>query len=389
MSENLRERLGDELRDLRGQMQLRSLEQIKGINLCSNDYLGLSTDPRLREAVHSAVKETRSVASTGSRLLSGNSADWEHLESDFADFAGTEAALYFTSGYAANIGLLSALLQPSDIVFSDSLNHASIIDGIRLSRAQKIIYRHCDLDTLRENLDKYCRLPGTRIIITESVFSMDGDLAPLPELFQLAKEYGAELIIDEAHATGVFGPNGRGCAAQHGIEKEVLAVVHTCGKALASMGAFVCSGRVLKEYLINRARTFIFSTGAPPYLTDQIRAAVHLAASADRERTHLLAIQQLVRGRLRDAGLDVRSSQSQIIPIVLGSNEAALLMAKQLQIRGIAVRAIRPPTVPKGTARLRLSLTTRISAEQALSLVDELFDSFEQTRKYELLRTHG
>jgi 7-keto-8-aminopelargonate synthetase-like enzyme len=187
------------------------------------------------------------------------------------------------------------------------------------TRARKVIYKHCDLPDLRKELDKRRNEPGARVIVTESVFSMDGDLAPLVELQQLAREYDADLIIDEAHASGVFGPNGRGCAAELGIEREVLAIVHTCGKALASMGAFVCSSRILTQYLVNRARTFIFSTAAPPYLAHQIRAAVRLASSADCQRHHLLAIQELVRTRLRGGGLNVGPSHSQIIPVVMNA----------------------------------------------------------------------
>jgi 8-amino-7-oxononanoate synthase len=198
VAENVGQRLHHELNELEKRAQLRALDTLEGINLCSNDYLGLSNDPRLRQAVENAVGSTAAVASTGSRLLSGNSRDWEELESDFAEFAGTEAALYFSSGYAANVRLLSSLLQPSDIVFSDSLNHSSIIDGIRLSGVGKVIYEHCDLRALQDKLENHRSRPGARAIVTESVFSMDGDKAPLSGLLELAKEYDAELIIDEA-----------------------------------------------------------------------------------------------------------------------------------------------------------------------------------------------
>ena len=389
MAENVGQRLHHELNELEKRAQLRALDTLEGINLCSNDYLGLSNDPRLRQAVENAVGSAAAVASTGSRLLSGNSRDWEELESDFAEFAGTEAALYFTSGYAANVGLLSSLLQPSDIVFSDSLNHASIIDGIRLSSVGKVIYEHCDLHALRDKLEQHRSGPGARIIVTESVFSMDGDQAPLSGLLELAEEYDAELIVDEAHATGVFGRHGRGLAAEVGIEDQVLAIVHPCGKALASLGGFVCSSRILKQYLVNRARTFIFSTAAPPYMAHQIRAAMHLVSAADPERSHLQAIQELIRAKLRDGGLNLGPSSSQIIPVVVGSNEAALHIARQLQSRGFAVRAIRPPTVPQGTSRLRLSLTSKITTAQASYLVDSILELVGAIRRSPILAGHA
>lgn len=386
---SLPDRLQQELSALREQAQLRTLEQIRGVNLCSNDYLGLSADPRLKQALQEAVARTTAVGSTGSRLLSGNSSEWEELEVDFAQFAGREAALYFSSGYSANVGLLGALLKPSDIVFSDSLNHASIIDGIRLAGVRKVVYPHGDLKFLQAALKQQRNRLGARVVVTESVFSMDGDVAPLLDLLELTREYAAELAIDEAHATGVFGPRGRGLAAQLGIEKHVLAIVHTCGKALASMGAFVCSGLTLKQYLVNRARTFIFSTAMPPYLAHQIRAAMHLAATADAERAHLFAIAELVRKELRAAGLDVCSSNSQIIPVVLGSNESALHVAHQLQSNRFAVRAIRPPTVPPGTSRLRLSLTSKITRDQASRLCELIIQSVEGVRQSSRLVTHG
>ncbi len=289
----------DVLEKLRAQSQFRSLKNPSGISLCSNDYLGLASHPRLKQGVADAVARSVRVGSTGSRLLSGNSVEWEDLEAEFARFAGTEAALYFGSGYAANIGLLSSILQPGDVVFSDALNHASLIDGIRLSGAAKVIYPHLDLASLEKSLREQKDAPGAKVIVTESVFSMEGDIAPLRELLTLARAYGAELVVDEAHATGVCGPQGRGMAAECKCEREVLASVHTCGKALASSGAFVCGGSALREFLVNRARTFIFSTAMPPYMAGQIGAALELARQADAERTHLREIASLLRAELR------------------------------------------------------------------------------------------
>jgi len=361
--------MAGELDILRERSLFRTLESPRGINLCSNDYLGLATDPRIKQAVIEAVARTESFGSTGSRLLSGNSTKWEELESDFAAFAGTEAALYFGSGYAANVGLLSSILKPGDIVFSDALNHASLIDGIRLSGASKIIYPHCDLEYLEGALRVHA---GAKVIVTESVFSMEGDTAPIDGLIRLASDYGAELVIDEAHAIGVFGPQGRGMAAEHGCEREIFAIVHTCGKALASAGAFICGGSTLKDYLVNRARTFIFSTAMPPYLADQIRAAVALVREADDRRAHLSKIASSLREALGASGLGCGATTTHIVPILLGSNEAAMHVAAQLQANGFAVKAIRPPTVPPGTSRIRLALTSKISFEDIGRLVAEI-----------------
>src|SRR5258708_24750131 len=235
------ERMASRLSDLDRQAQLRELSIISGVNLCLNDYLGLYADPRLKEAVRKGLEHCGLAGSTGSRLLSGHHPVWEELETEFAAFAGTETSLFFNSGFAANTGLLSAVLGPGDVVFSDALNHASIVDGIRLSRAQKVIYPHSDLNFLEDAL----RRPspnggGSRVIVTESIFSMDGDCALISGLFQLAERSGAEIIVDEAHATCTCAPPGGGLAARFGLAQKALAVVHTCGKALASGGALVC-----------------------------------------------------------------------------------------------------------------------------------------------------
>ncbi len=379
-SSPLRERIAGELHRLRRERLFRTLDCPPGIPLSSNDYLGLARDPRLAEATIRAVRESGRVGSTGSRLLAGNSADWEAAEREFASFAGTEAALYFSSGFAANVGLLSALLRPGDMVFSDSLNHASLIDGMRLSGARKVIYPHADMARLEEAMVKHRDDPGAKLIVTESLFSMEGDLAPMAKLVFLARTYGAELIVDEAHAVGVFGPEGRGLAYESGIADELLAVVHTCGKALASAGAFVCSGTELRDFLVNRARSFIFSTAAPPYLAHQIRAAVSLARSMEAERTHLQALASTLRGALRAEGFDVRTSASQIVPVVAGTSETALSWAEGIREDGFDVRAIRPPTVPEGTARLRLSLTASLTHGDVNRLLRACLRARERTR---------
>ena len=364
-------RIQSELDVLRERTQLRTLDS-SCLNLSSNDYLGLSTDPRIKAAAAEALAQSSRTGSTGSRLLSGNSPEWESLETRFAEFAGTEAALYFGSGYAANIGLLSSILKPGDVVFSDALNHASIIDGIRLSGASKVIYPHRDVEFLERALRERAGGDGARVIVTETIFSMEGDVAPLEDYWWLARDYGAELIVDEAHATGVWGPGGRGVAAVQDSAGKPFATVHTCGKALASAGAFICGSNTLREYLINHARTFIFSTAPPPYFAGQIRAALALAQAADREREHLRSISNSLQEGLVASGFDCGDSGTQIVPVILGSNEAAVHYASRLQAGGFGVKPIRPPTVPPGSARIRFSLTANITLDQVRDLIEAM-----------------
>jgi 8-amino-7-oxononanoate synthase len=358
------------LTELEAQAHLRKLGPVDGVNLCSNDYLGLARDPRLKTALIQGVEECGRVGATGSRLLSGHDTVWDRLEEEFAGFAGTEAALFFTSGFAANLSLFPAVLRPDDLVFSDALNHASMIDGIRLSRAQKIIYPHCDLNALEEGLRRHSHQAGARVIVTESIFSMGGDRAPLVEIFDLAQRFGAEVIIDEAHATGVCGPQGRGVTAELGLEKQALAVVHACGKALATVGGFVCGSRVLASTLINHGRSFIFSTALPPYLASQVRAALRLAAEMDRERRHLLLLAESLRSRLSAFSCDCGPSHSHIVPWIVGSNEAAIQYSAALDQRGYSVRAIRSPSVPRGTERLRISLNASLTMQDMASFAE-------------------
>lgn len=365
----MHERILAELSNLESRAELRRLQTVQGIDFSSNDYLGLSTDPRMRQAILEGVNSASRIASTGSRLLSGHDEAWTLLEQEFAQWVGAEAALYLNSGYAANTGLLSALLGPEDMVFSDSANHASLIDGIRLSKCRCVIFPHQDLDFLEEELRRNNSVSGTRVIVVESLFSMQGDLAPLAALAGLAERYGAELIVDEAHAIGVRGPGGSGCVAEAGLAARVFATVHTCGKALAAAGAFVCGSENLRRFLINRARTFIFSTALPPYFAAQVSAGMRLARAAEQERALLMEQSSFLRLELRSRGFDTASSDSQIVPVILGSNEDAILFAEQLRARGFGVRAIRPPTVPAGSARVRLSLTAKHSKEMLSELV--------------------
>jgi 8-amino-7-oxononanoate synthase len=374
---SLKRSLEKELREIESRGQLRTLEIPAGTNFCSNDYLGLAANPALRIAVMNAVARAERVGSTGSRLLAGNAREWEELESEFADFAGTDAALYFTSGYAANVGLLSAVLGRGDIIFSDASNHASLIDGARISGAEKVVFPHCDLVALELALHDRVNQAGRKLVVTESVFSMDGDLAPLREMTMLAKRYGAEMIVDEAHATGVFGTEGCGRVAELGLVDEIFAVVHMCGKALASAGAFVCGAATLKKYLINRARTFLFNTALPPYFAEQIRAALALARRADAERARLRTMSARLREDLHAAGWETGRSASQIVPVLLGENDVAMRIASELARDGFAVRAIRPPTVAEGTARLRLSLNCNLKDDEVAKFVPAMTNARE------------
>ena len=368
----LNQRILAELSDLESRAQLRSLESPHGIDLNSNDYLGLSAHPRIKQAVLESVNSAARMASTGSRLLSGHDEAWDLIEREFAPWVGAEAALYFTSGYAANVGLLSALLRPEDVVFSDSANHASLIDGIRLAKCRRVVFPHLDLNFLEDELRRSAPGDGARVIVVESIFSMEGDRAPLADLAALASRYGAELIVDEAHATGVCGPRGSGCVAEAGLSAKVLAMVHTCGKALAAAGAFVCGSENLRGFLINRARTFIFSTALPPYFASQVATGMNLAREADGDREHLARLGAFLRDELRANGFEPGSSDSQIVPVILGPNEIAIQFADYLRARGFGVRAIRPPTVPEGTARLRLSVTSKLSKNALAELVAAL-----------------
>jgi len=366
------EDLRNGLRALEARDQLRSLTELSGVDLCSNDYLGLAQHPKLRDSLVHAVTNATRVGGTASRLLSGQDVAWHDLEEEFASFVGTESSLYFASGYAANLGLLTTLAGPDDVIFSDALNHASLIDGIRLSGARKHIYAHRDLNMLESLLIQYRDDWGRKLIVTETVFSMDGDVAPLREMVSLAERYNAGIIVDEAHATAVHGPDGRGIAAGFPDSENIVARVHTCGKALASAGAFVCGGKSLKEYLVNHARSFIFTTAMPPYMAAQIRAALALAATMNAERAALQYNADRLAAALRAQEWDTAASATQIIPVIVGHNEAALSAAEFLRREGFAVRAIRPPTVAAGTARLRFSLTAAIGEKDLVRLGESL-----------------
>lgn len=347
------------------------------VNLCSNDYLGLANDPRLAAALAGS-----DAGAGAARLLTGTRPEHVALEADLAAWSGQEAALLFNTGYCANVGVLQALLRPGDAVFSDQLDHASIIDGCRLSRAEVRVYRHGDLDHLAELLaaDGPRR---RRVLVTESLFGMDGDLALLAALRELADRHDALLMVDEAHALGVLGPSGRGVAADLGVPVDVL--VGTLGKAFGCFGAFAAGSADLVALLVNRARTFVFTTAPPPALARTARVALAIAAAAegDARRTRLAGLCGMLRSGLAALGIPGAASPSQIFPLQVGEPLAALEVADRMRDRGLLVQAIRPPTVPAGTARLRVSLSAAhepADVERLLGAASDLRSHFRGTR---------
>ncbi len=333
---------------------LRALRTPDGVDLSSNDYLGLARDPRLVRAFAGAAQR-EGVGSTGSRLLRGERDSFSRLERRFAAFKGTERALYFSSGYLANIAVLTTLPEEGDVIFSDALNHASLIDGIRLSRAKAVIVPHGDVHALAAELrQRPC--PGIRFVVVESVYSMDGDCAPLRELAATCRQHGAVLIVDEAHAVGVFGARGTGLIEHAGLDAREVVSINTAGKALGVSGAFVAGPASSVDYLIQRARPFVFSTAAPPAVADAIESSLALVQAEPWRRIRVLELADYLRQALVAAGVHTASGSSQIIPILVGDNARAVAIARRLNADGFDVRAIRPPSVPEGTARLRVSL---------------------------------
>ena len=294
-------------------------------------------------------------ASAGaSRLISGNMKPHRSLEKRLAEFKGYEAALLFGSGYLANSGAIAALARRGEVVFSDELNHASIIDGCRLARAETFIYRHGDMEHLAWGL-REARGQGS-LIVTDGVFSMDGDVAPLEQLVRLARRHDCRLMVDEAHATGAVGPAGRGSVAAAGLSEEVDIVVGTLGKALGSYGAYVCASRELVEYLVNTARPFIFSTAPPPPVVAAALAALELLESNPHRPERLRANAAVLREALADEGLSVAGAETQIIPVHVGSAEQTMELSERVLERGVFAQGIRPPTVPEGSSRLRFTV---------------------------------
>lgn len=339
------------------------------LSFCGNDYLGFRFHPDLRAAALSATLE-HGTGSGASRMVSGNLSILESAEISLARFVGAPAALLGTSGFAMNVGALSALLGPEDLVCSDALNHASLIDGIRLSRARVLVHPHLDLDALERDL----RTPARRRwIVTESLFSMDGDAPDLPALARLANTYDAHLYVDEAHAIGVLGPQGRGLCAADGVRPDVL--VGTLGKSLGGSGAFAAGSESLRRWLWNRCRAHVFSTGITPANAAVARAAVELLARDDTPQIRLRENVSLLRTRLAKAGVvPLGRADSPILPIVIGEDLRALETCRQLRARGYFVQAIRPPTVPEGSTRLRITLSAAHTPDEITRFAESLLD---------------
>lgn len=331
--------------------------------MCSNNYLGLANHPVVAAAMREGL-ELEGLGAAASRQISGNMAAHRRLELALAEFVGQPAAALFATGYMANVGTLQALASAEDIVFSDALNHASLIDGARLSRARVVVYRHLDLEDLEGKLRSQRAEGRTALVVSESLFSMDGDQAPLRELRQLTERFDAALVLDEAHALGVFGARGKGLADSAGVRPDVT--LGTLGKALGTQGAFVAAAAPVVELVRNRARSFVFSTAPSPVLAHAGVAALRLVAAADGQRSALRGHWRRLRAELAALGYRVGPGDSAIIPVHVGASEPTMALSRALFERGLFVHGIRPPTVPAGTGRLRLSpMATHADADIA------------------------
>ncbi|MFT4027205.1 MAG: 8-amino-7-oxononanoate synthase [Novosphingobium sp.] len=351
----------------------RALAPDRGIDFASNDYLGLAASGLLADAARAALDRGVAVGAGGSRLLRGNREEHEALEVEAAAFAGAEAALFFPTGYTANSALLSTLPQRGDLILADELVHASMHEGLRLTRAEHRLIPHSDLDACEAALRAWGKRAGggQAWIAVESLYSMDGDFAPLAELAGLAERHGAVLLVDEAHSTGVFGPEGRGLVAGLPTRDNVISL-HTCGKALGTEGALLCGPKTMREFLINRARGFIFSTAPSPLTAAVVRAALRIVREREDLRQALRARIELARDLLCPFG--AVSHRSPIMPLVLGEDGRAMAVAAALQARGFDVRGIRPPTVPEGTSRLRIVTTLNAAEADIRALAGALRD---------------
>jgi 8-amino-7-oxononanoate synthase len=364
------------MRDLRARLdalaardQRRALRTTHGVDLTSNDYLGLSTDPRIRDALIEALARGAPHGSTGSRLLSGQHPAWSELEARFAAWQGAEAALYFATGFAANSGLIAALAEPDDVIVSDALNHASLIDGARLTRAERVIVPHADVDAVDAAL---AARPGrTAWVVIESLHSMEGDEPALRPYVEVCERHGARLLVDDAHATGLEGPQGQGRVVGDGLRERVFASVHTCGKALGQSGAFVVGSQSLIDWLVNAARPFIFSTAPAPFLAAGLHAALDVVTSEPALRARPRALADRLRSGLAGR-VDTGRSTGPIVPLIVGTNAAALALQAELSTRGWDARAIRPPTVAEGTSRVRVVMRAPLTDAQVDSLVGDV-----------------
>jgi 8-amino-7-oxononanoate synthase len=366
------------LKALAARGRLRALAPRRGIDFSSNAYLGLGSSPDIAAAISEAIARGVPVGAGGSRLLRGNDPEHEALEDEAARFFGAETALYMGGGFAANTAIFATLPQRGDLIVHDDLIHASAHDGMRMSKATSLSAAHNDVGGFRERIATWRANGGTgRIwIAIESLYSMEGATAPINDFDTLARETDAMLIIDEAHATGIFGPQGRGLA--HALEGRPNVVsLHTCGKALGVMGALVLAPRTLRDFLVNRARPFIYATGPSPLMAAGVRAALRLSA-AGPERREMLQERVASFGHELQRLCGIAPSGTQIQPVIVKSDTRAVGIAAALQEQGFDVRAVRPPTVPEGTARLRVSLTLNASAEDTTSLAISIARELER-----------
>lgn len=358
--------------------RLRALAPRIGLDFASNDYLALAEAPELVAIAQAALARGVPVGAGGSRLLRGNHPEHEALEEEAAQFFGAESALYFSAGFSANEALLATLPQRDDLILHDQLIHASAHDGMRLSRAPHRAFAHNDMNALEDALRDWRRNGGAGRpwIAVESLYSMDGDFAPLDDVVALATRYDGFVLIDEAHATGVYGPGGRGRAAAFEGRENIL-TVHTCGKALGVSGALVCLARPLRDFIVNRGRNFIFATAPSPLIAACVRGVLRLVEGADDRRAVLQSRVALAGEELR-ARCNIAPSGSQIQPIIVGADGRALALAARMRACGYDIRAIRPPTVPEGAARLRLSFTLHASDAEIIAMIGDLAAALEQ-----------
>ena len=339
------------------------------LSFCSNDYLGLAGNPVIAEALSAGARRWGAGAGA-SHLVSGHYAVHDALERRLAEFVGCERALYFSTGFMVNSGIIPTLAGRGDAIFADRLNHASLVDGMLLSRAEMHRYPHCSLATLERLLA--ASTARRKLIVTDSVFSMDGDVAPLAGLLALAEQFDAWLVVDDALGFGVLGPQGRGALAEAALQSWRLIYVGTLGKAAGVSGAFAAGHRDVIEWLMQKTRSYIFSTGSPPALAEALLASIDLIEHGDARRTRLTGLIACLRERLHTRHWHLRPSRTPIQPLQIGSNESALALATGLDQAGLWVPAIRPPTVPAGTARLRISLTAAHSTEEVALLADTI-----------------
>jgi 8-amino-7-oxononanoate synthase len=370
-------RYGTALDTLKQEDRLRSLRPRAGIDFVSNDYLALASAPRMRRAVAASLEAGTPIGAGGSRLLRGNCQEHESLEAEAARFFGAERALFFGSGYLANVSVLTTLPQRGDLLVLDSLVHASIHQGARAGRADFRESAHNDSQSVEDTIRHWRAEGGTgRVwIVVESLYSMDGDFAPLEALVAIADRHDAFLMVDEAHATGVYGEQGRGLTAPY-EGRENLVVIHTCGKALGAAGALVTTTRVLRDFMVNRCRPFIFATAPSPLMAVAVQEALSILQDEPERRQRLAELVAFTHREIGARG-GWRCCGSQILPYIVGDNARAMRLASALQVRGFDIRGIRPPTVPAGTARLRISLTLNISEDDVRAMLDALA---EETR---------